>query len=391
MSSHLAFRGAIGSTYLLLPFDLAEQIAGWKKVSAAMLKEVPAEFTRDEWAYLVSFLDGENLHKPFRQSFGQCADTLESPGLLARPRGPVGLWLPNNVSLLGPLMLIVISLSGAPLRMKAGSRSEDLTGAFLAFARKHAGDGALARYLRDSVCHEVFSSDDVRNREMAEQSAVRIVFGSDEAAGAIHALPHPADSVAISFTDRRSEAWLELDRCDDNTLRDLIKVFAIYGEAGCTSPSRVILLNATRTDALEVRDRLMALWPRVIRRRPEMNVASDNVRAWQLARAAGWDSEVIAEHRAVLSVGDYTLPAYPSLMELRIIAADPEEARKHLPRNIQTIGHTLRDASSPEWLDVLAGTNVARFVPLATMHHFETVWDGQDFFAQLFTYTQVKT
>ena len=61
--------------------------------------------------------------------------------LFARPRGAVGLWLPNNVSLLGPLMLIVVSLSGNPLCMKAGSRSEDLTGVFLEFARNHSGDG----------------------------------------------------------------------------------------------------------------------------------------------------------------------------------------------------------------------------------------------------------
>ncbi|MDT8066595.1 MAG: acyl-CoA reductase [Terriglobia bacterium] len=390
MYSQLAFRGGTGSIHVRLPFDLAEQIAGWSGVRAAMLKDVPPEFTRDEWAYLVSFLDEESLRKPFRQSFGQCSDSADSSCLLAKPRGPVSLWLPNNVSLLGPLMLIIISLTGNRLRMKAGSRSEDLTGAFLQFARKRAGDGPLRTYLRDSVRHEVFSSEDARNGEMAEQSAVRIVFGSDQAAAAIHALPHPVDSVAISFTDRGSEAWLEVDRCDDNTLRDLIKVFAIYGQAGCTSPARAILLNAARADALEIRDRLMALWPTVIRRRPEMNVASDNIRAWQLARAAGWNSKLIAEHRTVLSVGDYELPAYPGLMELRIITATPQEAREHLPENIQTVGHALREASAPEWLDLLAGTNVARFVPLATMHHFETVWDGQDFFAQLFSYIRVE-
>ena len=119
-----------------------------------------------------------------------------------------------------------------------------------------------------------------------------------------------------------------------------------------------------------------------------MNVASDNIRSWQLARAAGWDSVLVAENRAVLSVGDYTLPTFPSLMEMRIIPATPSEARTALPKNIQTIGHALKDPLA--CLQSLDGTGVARFVPLATMHHFETVWDGQDFFAQLFTYTRVK-
>lgn len=390
MSSLNAFCGTQGTVQVALEFDLKSVLDGWSRVRSAMLKEVPEAFSRDEWAYLVSFLGNEGLMRPFEQSFGASAPSTESISLFARPRGAIGLWLPNNVSLLGPLMLIVVSLSGNPLRMKAGSRSEDLTGVFLEFARNHSGDGALSTFLRDNVRHEVFSSDDPRNREIAAVSAVRIVFGSDEAAAAIHSLPHPLDSTGISFSDRRSEAWLEPERCDDNTLRDLIKVFAIYGQAGCTSPSRVILLNADREAALGLRSRLLALWPTVIRRRPEMNVASDNVRSWQLARASGWDSVLVPDNRAVLSVGDYTLASYVSLMEMRIIAATPADARAALPINIQTVGHALREPASQSWLELLGGSNVARFVPLATMHHFETVWDGQDFFAQLFTYTRVK-
>lgn len=388
MFEPLTLRGPQGIVQIVAPFAHRDLIAGWTRVRSAMLKEVPPAFTRDEWAYLVTFLAKENLWRPFRQSFGERSNG-PPVSLLARPRGPVGLWLPNNVSLLGPLMLIIVSLAGNDLRIKAGSRSEDLTGVFLEFARSHAGDTPFSDYLREHVCYGVFSADDSRNREMAQDSAVRIVFGSDQAAAAIHALPHPVDSVPISFTDRRSEAWLEPERCDDNTLRDLIKVFAIYGQAGCTSPSRVILLDATRSQAVDFRNRLLALWPSVIRRRPEMNTASDNVRAWQLARAAGWDSELVVENRAVVSVGDYSLKTFPSLMELRIIPATLDEARSNLPENIQTVGYSLKHPDSPRWLELLATTNIVRFVPLSTMHHFETVWDGQDFFAQLFTCTRV--
>ena len=391
MYSGSTFHGTNGFVQVALPFELAAEIAGWSKVRAAMLKEVPAEFTRDEWAYLAKFLEVENLWRPFHQSFGKRSEENGSPVLLAKPRGSVGLWLPNNVSLLGPLMLIVVSLTGTPLQMKAGSRSRDLTAAFLKFSRKHAGGKPLSTYLHDSVHHACFSSDDLRNHEMAKSSAVRIVFGSDEAAAAVHALPHPADSVGITFADRRSEAWLELDRCDDATLRDLIKVFAVYGQAGCTSPSRVVLLDASRPEALEIRDRLVGLWPSVIRQRPEMNVASDNLRAWQLARASAWDSTLVAHNRAVISVGDYALSEFPNLMEMRIIPARPEEACAHLPENIQTIGHALRDAGASQWSHLFLRTKVARFVPLATMHQFETVWDGQDFFAQLFRYTRMSS
>ena len=389
MSSRITFCGNRGLVQIALPFDLAAQIAGWKTVRAAMLKEVPAEFTRDEWAYQAAILESENLWRPFQRSFGNCSNNQHLPALLARPGGSVGLWLPNNVSLLGPLMLILVSLTGNRLRIKAGSRSRDLTAVFLEFSRKHAGSDPLRPYLRDFVHHDAFSSEDPRNREMAEGSNIRIVFGSNEAASAIHGLPHPVDSVGISFADRRSEAWLELDQCTDSTLRDLIKVFAVYGQAGCTSPSRVVLLNASRPEALGIRDRLVALWPRVIRQHPEMNVASDNVRAWQLARAADWDSVLVADNRAVVSVGDYALPVFPSQMELRIVTASPDDACAHLPANIQTIGHALRDPYASKWCDLLLPTRVARFVPLAKMHHFETFWDGHDFFSQLFAYTRM--
>ena len=388
MSDLRTFRGPQGTVRVALPFDLQVLIGDWQKVRSAMLKEVPEAFSRDEWAYLATFLAKQSLLKPFQQSFGAGDACSGSESLLVRPRGLVGLWLPNNVSLLGPLMLIVVSLSGNAIRMKAGSRSENLTGVFLEFARKHAPSGPLATYLADSVVHEVFSADDARNREMAAASAVRIVFGSDQAAAAIHALPHPLESSGISFADRRSEAWLDPASCDDNTLRDLIKVFAIYGQAGCTSPSRAILINADRDFALQLRDRLLALWPAVLRGKVAMNVASDNIRSWQLARAAGWDSDLVNGFRGVLSVGSHKHPTYPSLMEMRILPATLDEAREGLPHNIQTIGYAAKDPQV--LLSVLRDAPIARFVPLATMHHFETVWDGQDFFAQLFTYTRVQ-
>ena len=62
------------------------------------------------------------------------------------------------------------------------------------------------------------------------------MFGGDEAAEAIDRLPHPPGSVGYYFVDKRSEAWLEAAALDDETLGTLIKVFTIYGRAGCTSP-----------------------------------------------------------------------------------------------------------------------------------------------------------
>jgi hypothetical protein len=196
--------------------------------------------------------------------------------------------------------------------------------------------------------------------------------------------------VAVTFGDKRSEAWIEVERCNETVLRDLIKVFAIYGQAGCTSPSRVILLGADPITALRIRDQIVELWTSVIRRKPAMSIASGNVCAWQLARTAGWDSVLVAENKAVVSVGGYDLKTYPSLMEMRMIPSCRTEARARLPENIQTIGHALSDSADPAWLHLFSGSNITRFVPLNTMHHFETVWDGQDFWAQLFRVIRVQ-
>jgi len=391
MCEHMIkFRGCHGVVTVELAFDLSEALESWSHIRREMLKSVPDAFSRDEWAYLIAFLDPANLGKPFRESFGSHDETADCPNVIAAPLGPIGLWLPNNVSLLGPLMLILLSLTGSKLRMKAGSRSLDLAGEFLAFARSHSPRGALRDYLGACVTHEVFEHEDPRTAEMARQSRVRIVFGSDKAAEAIHSLPHPIDSVAVTFRDRRSEAWIEPERCNESVLRDLIKVFAIYGQAGCTSPSRVILLGADPSTAVRIRDQIVKLWPSVIRRRPAMNIVSDNVCAWQLARTTGWNSVLVAENQAVVSLGGYDLKTFPSLMEMRMIPSSRTEARARLPENIQTIGHALSNSADPAWMHLFSGSNITRFVPLNTMHHFETVWDGQDFRAQLFRVIRVQ-
>ena len=140
-----------------LPFDLDEWIDHWQGLRSAMIREMPDSFARNEWAYLIEFLDPKNLRQPFRESFGE--PTL-APGRpidsMARPRGPVAVWLPNNVSLLGPLTLILLSLTGNPIRMKAGSLADDLTCAFVDYARSRLPASPLATYLTENVQLESF-------------------------------------------------------------------------------------------------------------------------------------------------------------------------------------------------------------------------------------------
>ncbi|MEJ8568230.1 acyl-CoA reductase [Elongatibacter sediminis] len=399
MSDSLArFHSTNGPVTVVLPFEYHSIIADWAALRRLMARSVPSAFTRDEWAYLITFLDPENLLSTFTESFGAPltdADGHDEPDApshwIYRPRGAIAVWLPNNVSLLGPLTLILLSLTGQRIRLKLGSLAEDLCGEFLKYAVTHLPDGALRGYLESRVTAETFERGDRRQLEFAEESAVRIVFGSDDAASAIHALPHPVDSVGFSFADRRSEAWIAHDAADDAILTTLIKVFAIYGQAGCTSPRRVVVPDGTPEQARSMRDRVAELWPQVIRHDPPMHVASSNLLASQWALALGWDTRVTERHGAVLACGSIDLEAFDSPMALRFVAASREQAVAGLPDNIQTLGHALTDPTDSEWLRLLAGTPVLRFVPLARMHHFGAVWDGQDYWRQCFSAMEVHS
>jgi hypothetical protein len=391
MSEHLHYFEESGRrTAVVLPFELDNLLAEWAALRTRMIRRISPDFTREEWGYLVAFLNPDNLRGAFIEAFGMpCETTGGHASALARPRGSIALWLPNNVSLLGPLTVILLSLTGSHIRVKGGSRSEDLVDAFLRYVREHAHAGILTEYLEARVTHEVFGRDDPRNAEMAAHASMRVVFGSDRAAAAIHALAHPLASVGVSFSDRRSEVWVETDALTDEVLSALIKVFAVYGQAGCTSPGRVVVLNRPQADAVALRDRLCALWPHTLSRPIAPHLASQNVMARQWAAALGWDAALASGHHAVLAAGSYELPPVPAPLLLPIVAAPLEEAIACLPPNVQTVGRAVLEPDAPKWLSVLARTKIKRFVPIDRMHHFGSVWDGERFWQQAFEMVQI--
>jgi hypothetical protein len=253
-NSNLHFFGE--SCALALPFELDELLADWASLRVPMTRGIAPGFERDEWAYLIQFIASDSLSAVFENSFGARTKTQGELGLFLRPRGQVAIWLPNNVSLLGPLSMVLLSLTGNRLALKGGSRSEDLTGNFLAYIFENLRPGALRSHLEAKVEYGVFDRNDERNARFAAESDVRVLFGSDAAAEAINALPHPLESSDFAFIDRRSEAWIEAG-CVTNELVDtLCKVFGIYGQAGCTSPRRVVLLGGDEQAARDLRERL---------------------------------------------------------------------------------------------------------------------------------------
>jgi hypothetical protein len=383
--SEVLHRFAVGdrATAVLLPFTLDALVDDWSAVRRAMLRTIPEPFSRSEWAHLVTSLDDAALRRPFAQTFGEPAADA-TVAALARPRGRIAVWLPNNVSLLGPLTSILLSLCGAPVTFKVGSRGDDLTTPWIAFVREHAPDGPLRRWAREDVELLAVGREDPRCAELAADACARILFGSDEAIAAIERLPHPADAPAFAFGDRRSEVWIDPSQVDDATVRDLVRVFAVFGQAGCTSPRRAVLLDASPADALALRDDLVQAWPAVERARAAMHVASANVAARQRAAVAGWDAVLTEDNAATVAAGEAGLPIIESPMSLFVCAATPDEAVATAPSNLQTLGHVVADPADPAWLSLVARASAKRFVPLRAMHHFGPVWDGQAFWRGLF-------
>jgi hypothetical protein len=374
-----------GKNAVALPYSLDARLADWESLRREMVRGVALAFTRDEWAYMVAFLDPVHLRETFTRSFGPEADAgIQS---LWRPRGEIAIWLPNNVSLLGPLVLILASFTGQPIRVKTGSRSDELCGAFVEYCLAKLPSCGLREYLSSKITIQAFDRTDSKNSEMAAEASVRIAFGSDQSVAAVHALPHPVESVGISFGNKRSEAWVRSKSLDDAQVDILLKVFAIYGQAGCTSPRRVVLLDGSRNQALEFRERMLQRWPLAIKRKPAMHEASSNFMNFQANSARGWDCKRVAGNSAVIGVGGVEQGEMHGMMALPITWATIPEAIEHLPGNIQTLGHLADDPE--DLLAALVSSRVKRFVPVSQMHHFGPVWDGVNFWANLFEEVQV--
>ena len=376
----------MSESLLALPFEIDELIAGWSSLRPKMISAMPQSFRRDEWAYLLSFIEPCRLTLIVESSIGPRSGLcdLSRVNLCLRPRGLVALWLANNVTLLGPLMLVLLSLSGNRLRLKSGSSSENLLASFYDFALENLSRGALLDYLREMVCVEQFGRADERNRAMAARADVRIVFGSDEAVREIERYPHPLTSTAYHFIDRRSQLWLEPALVDRAAMRDLLKVFAIYGRGACTAPSRVMLIDASPSDADLLARELIGLWPELFKKLPPPHVASSVVMCEQWARALGWNASSVSGKAAVIASGEGDLECELENMFLPICSSTLEGAVTELPGNVQTVGYVASDFKRQSWLRALLSTSVKRFVPLREMHNFGPVWDGFSFWRGLF-------
>lgn len=358
----------------------------WQVLRTRMIRERDPAFTRMEWAYLLHFLDRERLQNVWEQGFGEAAAgaAAELPRKIAIARGRVALWLPNNVSLLGVLTLVLISLTGAQVRVKTGSRSEDLCAPFLAYAGAMAPEGPLREWITRCVDVRSFNRDDPANADMSRWAEARIFFGGDPAAGVVEALPHAVGSPWFPFGNRTSEAWLSAQAAArPESALSLAKAFAIYGQAGCTSPKRAVVVGGSAEDARRLARLLEQAWPLASAGDAPPAEASEVVLGEQRARAAGFETSRLRRNSALLVLSPASAPRAFAHRGLQVQWGSLDEVVATCPANLQTVGHD--EAELPDaWRAAFATTAGNRLVPLARMHDFGPVWDGVAWWRNLF-------
>jgi len=258
----------------------------------------------------------------------------------------------------------------------------------LDYLKKHLSAGVLFDYVNDQINVEYFPRDDSRQKDLSMNSDIRIIFGSDESALAIQAIDHKPESLVFSFVDKKSEAWISPGQATDDALKQLLRVFSIYGKAGCTSPAKLVLIDQSTEEAVKLRDRLCKLSEEVLGK-VEMYRASENIMSHQWAMANGWNACLTKDNSACFAVGNMDLPVFQGFYSLPIVTATLTEAQNNLPKNIQTLVAAMDDISKNKVLDLAVNSGIKRIVPISQMHYFGGIWDGFDFWSQLFESVEI--
>ena len=111
------------------------------------------------------------------------------------------------------------------------------------------------------------------------------------------------------------------------------------------------------------------------------------LRSFSSHRSESRGNELAPNRSAVIGTG--IAPTIASPFFLPIQGLSLQEAIQQLPNNIQTIGHAWKETVADQLLCQLGARGVKRLVPLATMHHFGEVWDGYEFWSQMFECMEV--
>lgn len=370
---------------VFLPLPTTQIFQAWSELQKIMVKKQPHEFTRSEWAYLISFLQRENLQEFFQTHFGSeiTSNSQGGPHQIFKARGHISIWLPSNVSLLGPLNVIALSLTGNQVTVKTSSSGKDLTSLFIEYVIQNSTDRSFAEQIKKSFSVAAFSHGDSRQNDFSLKADVRLFYGSDAAAEAVKKLPVKSTALDFMFVDKVSEAWLNWN-CSDAELESLADVFFLYGREGCTSPLRVIVIDADAERSKQFCQRLVNICNQKFHQPVQTHLASSHLFSTQSGQIEGWSIYPGKENNFVVGLGTYQLQWPIKGYVLPVIPSSLSHALKELPKNIQTIGLALDQQQKSQLLQSISSVQAKRLVPLAQMHHYAMSWDGFEYWRNCF-------
>lgn len=224
---------------------------------------------------------------------------------------------------------------------------------------------------------------------LSEQADARIIWGGDDSVQSIRALSVKPRTRDISFADRLSASWIDLDCLSDegnlNRAAELLwKDLHPYGQQACSSP-RILYWKGSELGL----NRLAAKLNELASKEQTKNQLNNHLVYSQLLQAKGQvSSPLIIGAACVLPVNAIT----PDTMDdftgngvLLTLRADNAEAiAQQLPDKMQTLTHY--KISESELLKLAQDPSINgidRIVPLGQALAFEPEWDGYDLFSQL--------
>lgn len=373
---------------MMLPYNLDALLSDAQALVRQMIKTGPTlSFTRDEWAYLIHTFQPKSLISVFTDTFGPMV-TAANPDdqrryLISRETATV--WLPNNVSLLGPLMVNNLLLAGLTVFAKSGSHASPLLNELQSYISNNAPNGTLKSLWQNKLRTEQFDRKDPRNETWSYEADVRLAFGNDTSIQAIKSLPSKSNSPFFGFGDHSSEIWISpKEAATSDTVQNILNVFRIYGKRGCTSPARVVIIDGTVGDAQDLALKLQTRWNEIKAPRPAPHLVSETIMADQVARASGAVSFRTHDGGAVFIAGDVTHFDLPGQMTLPIMALDIPAALSSQKANIQTVGVAADDGWVTDWKPQLITSGALRVVSVQKMHYFGPHWDGMPYWRSCF-------
>jgi hypothetical protein len=309
--------------------------------------------------------------------------------LRAFPLGVVGHWPAGNIEIQPILSMTSALLGGNGSIVRVPSGLVEPTQIILE-ALEQADP---RRTLLDRIFLTHFPHSELRLQEaMAQSVDGAMIWGGDEAARQVRALPFPHWARVVVFGPRLSVAAMDgVAWTDKNERQSWCRRVARdvwqFDQQACSSPQTLFLERSANADPVQFVEELKRAFEEENRAHPRSKIEPSLTSAICRARSS-WLLDDTANHAVFPPSPDWTIllgsgTTIPEPTQGRtlsvLLADDLMQVVSQFDGTVQTLGLAMKDASKEQQLVESAGRRgVDRIVRLGQMHVFGSPWDGMD-------------